>query len=113
MKKRFSRHRFKKVVKSRSPWSTLTKTVNQLTRIAHQKKNSLSYLEKAEMARLKRSIGKLKEELKESQKTNLDLAHTIDDLENQLSSAASQLARVFDALKELSASLNSKSSSDQ
>lgn len=65
------------------------------------------------MARLKRSIGKLKEELKESQKTNLDLTHTVDDLEKQLSSAAGQLARVFDALKELSASIDPESSRDQ
>ena len=98
---------------SRSPWRTLTKTVNQLTRIARQKKDSASYLERAEMVRLKRLIGKLKDDLKEAQKTNLELGRTNDDLVEQLQAAASQLARVSDALKDISTSLSPETLGDE
>ena len=104
MKKKIKMAR-RKFMRHRSPWSRLTKTVNKLTQLANNRKDPGSYLERAEMARLKRSLGKLKEELKESQKTNLDLLHTIDTLEKKLESASSQLARVSDALKDLSTSL--------
>lgn len=105
MKKKANKLARKKHMKSRSPWRSLTRTVNELTRISKKRKGSMSYLEKAEMTRLKRSIGKLKDDLKEAQKTNLDLVHIIEDLEAQLSTAAEQLARVSDALKEISTSL--------
>lgn len=91
----------------RSPWKKLTRTVNRLIKAERKKKSSATYLERAEMVQLKRSIGKLKTELKEAQKENLDLSHKVDELNQQLDSAASQLARVSDALKELSTSLSS------
>ena len=105
MKKKVYRLSRSKLMRRRSPWGRLTRTVNRLVKANRKKKEPPTYLEKAEMVHLKRSIGKLKTEIKESQKENLDLVHKVDELNRQLSSAASQLARVSDALKELSTSL--------
>ncbi len=105
MKKKVTRLARSKLMRPRSPWRSLTRTVNRLIKADRTKKDPATYLEKAEMAQLKRSIGKLKTELKEAQKENLDLVHKVDELTRQLDSAASQLARVSDALKELSTSL--------
>lgn len=108
MKKKATRLARSKLMRARrSPWRALSRTVNRLTRAAKEKQTPASYLEKAEMAQLKRSIGKLKTELKEAQKENLDLLHKIDELDQKLNSAAGQLARVSDALKETIASLSS------
>lgn len=107
MKKKATRLARSKRKRPRSPWRNLTRTVNRLIKVNRTKTPSPTYLERAEMAQLKRSIGKLKTELKEAQKENLDLLHKVDELNHQLDSAAGQLARVSDALKEISTSLGS------
>ena len=102
----------KTLMSARSPWSSLNKTVNKLNRIAKKRKASASYRDKAERMQLKNAIGKLKKELKEAQKSNLDLLYTIDVLTKKLEDAAGQLASVSDALNTLRSTVETKASCD-
>ena len=110
MKKRINRRRFKKIVRSRSPWASLRKTINQfnhLNRTRSSKPESL-YRDKAEMMRLKSSIDKLKKELKEAQKSNLDLECANESLKLKLSLTESQLADILYSLHVVHESIKDK-----
>ena len=84
-------------LKSRSPWKTLQKTVNKLNRIAREKSDP-SYRDKAEMMQLRTSIDKLKRELKDSQKTILDLTYTNEKLSLKLKDTQQKLSDIVNDL---------------
>ena len=61
----------------------------------------MTYREKAQMMRLKMSIGKLKQELEDTQRSNLILEQSISDLEQvreRLTSLSSELQSIADSL---------------
>ena len=88
---------FRMRLKSRSPWKTLRNSVNKLNRIAREKADP-SYRDKAEMMQLKTSIDKLKRELKDSQKTILDLTYTNEKLSLKLKDTQQKLTDMVNDL---------------
>ena len=90
----------------KSPWASLRRTVNLLNRKTN-KKDTVSYLDRAQIARFKSSIGKLKKELKDSQRTNLELEAKVLELEDtiaymhlKLSTISSELLTILDDVNE-------------
>ncbi len=94
MKDKPNKHKKKS---KKSPWSSLARTVNRINR-EYKKSKSATYLEKAQMARLKLSIDKLKRELEDSQRSNLVLESKVLDLTNDLAQANLKIVSVTSSL---------------
>ena len=99
-------------LKSRSPWKTLRKTVNKLNRIAREKSDP-SYRDKAEMMQLRTSIDKLKRELKDSQKTILDLTYANEKLTLKLKDTQQKLTDIVNDLFEARKSIQEEATCDK
>ena len=89
----------------KSPWASLRRTVNLISRKT-KKKDTVSYLDRAQIVRLKSSIGKLKKELKDSQRTNLELEAKVLELEDTIAHAHLKLATISSELAALLHDLN-------
>jgi len=93
--------------KKKSPWASLARTVNNINR-EYKNSASVSYLERAQMARLKKSIDKLKRELKDSQRSNLELESRVLDLTNDLAQAKLKIASATECLGAVLVDLDSE-----
>ena len=89
----------------KSPWASLKRTVNLINRKTQQKA-SVSYLDRAQIVRLKSSIGKLKKELKSSQRSNLELEAKILELEGTITHMHLKLATISSELLTILNDLN-------
>jgi len=92
--------------KKKSPWASLARTVNRINR-EYKKSTSPSYLERAQMAKLKLSIDKLKRELKDSQRSNLELESKVLGLTNDLAQANLKIASASSSLNAVLVDLDS------
>jgi len=87
--------------RKRRRWASRIKSAKRNFRRLAITRKPMTYREKAQMMRLKMSIGKLKQELEDTQRSNLILEQSISDLEQvreRLTSLSSELQSIADSL---------------
>ena len=75
-------------MKKRSRWR---QAISKFNRIKKNRKSESTYREKAEMMQLKSHIDKLKQELKEAQKSNVELTQQLKDANDKIEEVRSIL----------------------
>ena len=87
--------------RKRRRWASRIKSAKRNFRRLAITRKPMTYREKAQMMRLKMSIGKLKQELEDTQRSNLILEQSISDLaqvRERLTSLSSELQSIADSL---------------
>ena len=85
-------------ISTRSRLKKVRRTLARLIKASHEKKvvsSDASYRAKAQIARFKRSIGKLKEDLKEAQMTNEQLTNELYEARKCLTDISNAYNRFF------------------
>jgi len=95
--------------RTRSRLKRARRTLMRLVNSSHEKQtisSDASYRTKAQIARFKRSIGKLKEEILEAQKANEQLTNQLYEARNCLADISKAYNRLLDIRNSLDGALN-------